>query len=247
MSEQFLSVAETFYSIQGEGPYCGVPAVFLRLGGCNLSCSGFSYRDPETDRHWGCDTGAVWRQAQRYSFEALFRHWEERGWLAPLRASAHLVITGGEPGLHQEQLIQFLHFLRSRSIVPWVELETNATLVLQPAFRDLLQHINASPKLRHSGEARARAYRPEVLAEFAADAAVIFKFVVATADDVVEIQRDYVEPFGLSAERIFLMPEGGNLETLRLRQDVVVALCQETGYRFSPRLHIYLWDTACGV
>ena len=34
-----LQLAEIFYSVQGEGTWTGTPAVFVRLAGCNLSCS----------------------------------------------------------------------------------------------------------------------------------------------------------------------------------------------------------------
>lgn len=33
-----LDVVEIFKTIQGEGPYAGIPAIFIRLGGCNLAC-----------------------------------------------------------------------------------------------------------------------------------------------------------------------------------------------------------------
>lgn len=33
-----LQVREVFYTIQGEGPYMGMPAVFVRLTGCTLRC-----------------------------------------------------------------------------------------------------------------------------------------------------------------------------------------------------------------
>ena len=34
-----LAVQEIFYTIQGEGPFTGVPAVFIRLAGCHLACT----------------------------------------------------------------------------------------------------------------------------------------------------------------------------------------------------------------
>jgi len=33
-----LAIQSTFYTIQGEGPYSGMPALFIRLAGCNLAC-----------------------------------------------------------------------------------------------------------------------------------------------------------------------------------------------------------------
>lgn len=33
-----LDVVEIFPTLQGEGPFVGVPALFIRLGGCNLAC-----------------------------------------------------------------------------------------------------------------------------------------------------------------------------------------------------------------
>lgn len=38
MKEISLKVNELFYSIQGEGANAGMPAVFIRLAGCNLKC-----------------------------------------------------------------------------------------------------------------------------------------------------------------------------------------------------------------
>lgn len=36
-----LRYSEGFYSIQGEGRFVGVPSIFLRTFGCNLTCAGF--------------------------------------------------------------------------------------------------------------------------------------------------------------------------------------------------------------
>ena len=45
-----LNVVSIFYTIQGEGPYSGMPAVFLRLAGCNLRCT-WCDTDFETGAH----------------------------------------------------------------------------------------------------------------------------------------------------------------------------------------------------
>ena len=38
--------SETFYSIQGEGNYTGIPTAWLRFFLCNLQCDGFMQDDP---------------------------------------------------------------------------------------------------------------------------------------------------------------------------------------------------------
>jgi len=46
-SRTSLRIAETFFSIQGEGPTAGLPAVFVRVQGCSVGCA------------W-CDTKYSW-------------------------------------------------------------------------------------------------------------------------------------------------------------------------------------------
>ena len=46
-----LEVQELFPTIQGEGPLAGHPAVFIRLGGCNLACA-FCDTEFESYRPW---------------------------------------------------------------------------------------------------------------------------------------------------------------------------------------------------
>lgn len=81
-------VHSMFYTIQGEGPFAGVPAIFLRLAGCNLRC------------HW-CDTEFD-AGAQHYTTEALLDA------LADLKAQYRcelIVLTGGEPMLQPLPLL----------------------------------------------------------------------------------------------------------------------------------------------
>lgn len=38
-SGETLEIKEIFKTFQGEGPFVGYPAIFIRLGGCNLACN----------------------------------------------------------------------------------------------------------------------------------------------------------------------------------------------------------------
>ncbi|MEY4571373.1 MAG: Cellulophaga phage phiSM, partial [Bacteroidota bacterium] len=77
-----LPVSEVFYSIQGEGQTMGVPAVFLRLGGCNILCQS---------KHWVCDTIEVWRKSKSTAFDEIL---SEEFTKRIIEDGAHLIITG---------------------------------------------------------------------------------------------------------------------------------------------------------
>lgn len=76
-NEDRLFVTSTFYSLQGEGPYQGQPAVFVRLAKCNLQCSF-------------CD--AFFDEGTWFTNHELIQRILGQ---APL--SAGVVFTGGEP------------------------------------------------------------------------------------------------------------------------------------------------------
>ena len=103
-----LQVHSVFHTIQGEGPFCGTPAVFIRLAGCNLQCPF-------------CDTDYT-SQRQEMTIVALVE-------LVQTKAMSGLVvITGGEPF---RQDISFLvdTLLRCKY---YVQVETNGTLAPSP-------------------------------------------------------------------------------------------------------------------
>lgn len=78
--KNMLLVNEIFHSIQGEGPFMGRPAVFLRLSGCVKPYCAF------------CDTPESFDNGQEMEVEAVFS--EILAHQCPL-----VVITGGEPFL----------------------------------------------------------------------------------------------------------------------------------------------------
>lgn len=105
-----LQVTEMFYTIQGEGPFAGQPAVFMRLTGCNLRC-------------WFCDTQWNDETDQYYDPMELVAQVDM---LAPPHCRL-LVITGGEP-LRQD-CGEFLRLLTKPDLQRWtIQVETAGTL-----------------------------------------------------------------------------------------------------------------------
>lgn len=119
-----LQVVEIFPTLQGEGPFTGHPAVFVRLGGCNLAC-GF------------CDT--EFEQFQPHVLNDLLGRIEQTSTEAGVRVRDLVVITGGEP------LRQNISPLCEKLIAQGyrVQIETNGTL-----WRELPEEVNVvcSPK-----------------------------------------------------------------------------------------------------
>jgi 7-carboxy-7-deazaguanine synthase len=114
-----LLVTSYFRTIQGEGPFAGYPAVFLRLAGCNFG-------DKKDHCSW-CDTSFKFGQGHAYDVRALL---DELTALPGYRASDILVVTGGEPTL-QHALLDMLKVVSDSKAFARVQIETNGT---QAAF-----------------------------------------------------------------------------------------------------------------
>lgn len=78
--EGTLQVHSIFKTIQGEGPFCGTPCVFVRLAGCNLQC-------PMCDTDY---TSTRTEMTPRQIMLSIVDEWGERD-------PGLVVITGGEP------------------------------------------------------------------------------------------------------------------------------------------------------
>ena len=234
-----LPVNELFASLQGEGKLAGVPSVFVRTSGCNLRC-------------WFCDS--------------YHTSWEPtHAWLtlADILADIgshdpdHVVVTGGEPLVHDEtaDLLERLAEAGYHTTV-----ETNGTVDTDAPI-DL---ASISPKLASSTPTAARDPTGEgewadrhdrrrldadALARLTERYEFQLKFVVTGPEDMPEIGGllDRVRAASAATIRdtdVLLMPEGRTREDIESTRRVVADLAAEYGYRYTPRLHVDLWNDA---
>jgi organic radical activating enzyme len=126
-----LALAETFYSVQGEGTWTGTPAVFVRLAGCNLNCRF-------------CDTDYSLREYA--SVPQIVARVRELGGECPM-----VILTGGEP-LAQRESSSLIEALRRDG--RRVHIESNGSIAV-----DLPSDVwlTVSPKERLDPRMAARA------------------------------------------------------------------------------------------
>ena len=228
---------EIFYTLQGEGPSCGQSATFMRLSGCNLQCS---WCDTPYTWNWDNTTFEHPEKFDRQSQQAIL----EPEQIIPLLENDNqnlLVITGGEPLLQQKALAEMV----TADLYPFVrtEIETNGTIVPIPELSNC--HFNVSIKLSNSGMEETKRIKPEAI-QALSKLKTIFKFVVSTPDDIKEI-KELLEPYWITENQIWLMPEGRTPEELNSKLEWLAQICIEEGYNLTNRLHVQTWGNTRGV
>ena len=236
-----LPINELFYSLQGEGTLAGVPSVFVRTSGCNLRC-------------WFCDSyHTSWEPTHAWmDLESILEEVESH-------EADHVVLTGGEPMIH-EASVDLLEALDDRGYHTTVE--TNGTI-----HRDApIDLASISPKLESStptperapdgtdaGEWAERHERDridlEALSRLVEEYEFQLKFVVTDAEDMPEIldllaDLREVAAVPIRDDDVLLMPEGATRDRLAQTRTRVADLAMEYGFRYTPRLHVDLWNDA---
>jgi 7-carboxy-7-deazaguanine synthase len=240
--ETGLPINELFYSIQGEGKLAGVPSVFIRASGCNLRC-------------WFCDSyHTSWEPTHAWlNLDTIVDR------VADHEAADHVVVTGGEPLIHDEvgELLDRLNAAGYHTTV-----ETNGTIYRDAAI-DL---ASISPKLASStptpekdptGDGAWEDRHEERRIDMDALSTLVdtypsqLKFVVTGPDDMPEI-NDLVTRIRnettttITDDDVLLMPEGVTNEQLAETRELTADLAMKHGYRYTPRLHVNLWEDAPG-
>ena len=127
-----------------------------------------------------------------------------------------------------------------------VEIETNGSVPPPLALSVQVDQFNVSPKLSHSGNAEHLALVPELLRDWAANQKAWFKFVVANEEDITEV-AELQALYRITPDRLFVMPEGTDSETLRERSKWLAGAALTHGWRFTDRLHIHLYGDTRGT
>ena len=225
-----MQVNEIFKSIQGEGPNFGKPAIFLRTAQCNLKCT------------W-CDTKYTW-DWENYDFQKEVNEMtidEIKGAILDLEIN-HLVITGGEPLLQQDDLADLLSFLKPNF---YVEIETNCTILPNKMLTDLVDQWNVSPKTENSGNPLELYENNECYYFFANQENCFFKYVVENEADIPEIKK-FVTKYKIPEKRVQLMTQASTKEEIRIREKSISELAKSNNFTFSPRLHVAMWGSQRG-
>jgi len=246
-----LPINELFESLQGEGVLAGVPSVFIRTSGCNLRC-------------WFCDSyHTSWEPTHAWmGLDEIIAAVDEFD-------ADHVVLTGGEPLIHDASM-SLINRLVDRGY--HITVETNGTIAPPPETRIDLASI--SPKLASSTPTPERPPAGSDTAEtddvavddwqqrheanridYDALTALVerfgfqLKFVLTGRDDLPEIEeliadlRAEAEP-KIADTDVLLMPEGQTREQLAETRREVAEVAVESGYRYTPRLHVDLWNDA---
>ena len=226
-----MHISEIFYSLQGEGFLAGVPSVFVRIAGCPLRC------------RW-CDTKYAWSNeaGRQYSIDeivSIVKKW-------PCK---FVVITGGEP-LVDPDLPQLVKELKTA--YRHITIETAGIAYVPHLQCDLM---SISPKLSNSvpDDAKLAAIHKNskldlaVLEELLGHYNYQLKFVVDSEVDLPEIEGTIEKLTNINSEKVMLMPQATTRQGLLAKAPMVAELCKRTGYAFSQRLQVLLWDNERGM
>ena len=225
-------VSEIFTSIQGEGNYVGVNALFIRFHFCNLRCI------------W-CDTKYTWTAKDTYINYSL----SELKQVIDEASEHHIILTGGEPLLHSIDKLgkskKHIHIESNGYYIPTDDLSVTlldgTTVVRKGMDKSVISEFNwvISPKLTNSRQPINKVS----LRYWAEQSYAVFKFIVRHSSDINEI-REVITEFNIDPVKVYLGVEGAETES-QLNTKLVEEIIQ-AGFNFSPRLHVLFWGNKRG-
>jgi len=219
-----LQVHSIFKTIQGEGPFAGTPAIFIRLAGCNLMCPN-------------CDTD--YTSSRRYmSFDDIIKKVTE---LDDTSFTDLIVITGGEP--FRQDIKGLMCGLSECGY--FVQVETNGTI--EPPL-ELVYNKNISS--RHGIYVVCSPKTPSINPYYSRISCA-FKYVMGYSESEHDGLPFNVLGLGLTKQvarpdekftgLIYLQPEDSkDPKQNELNQKACIESCLKHGYIFCLQVHKYI-------
>lgn len=216
-------VNEIFQTIQGEGVFTGVPAIFLRLQGCPVGCpwcdTKHTWTTSEDDRVSAqvmlAKTAASPQWAE-LSAEAIVALIEQQGFTAK-----HVVITGGEPALFDLRPLAAqleAHGMR-------LQIETSGTFAIQTSAATW---VTVSPKLDMPG---GYLVRPDCMQR-----ADEIKYPIAMQKHLDAFDK-LLQSCPPRADAIIALQP---ISQRPRATELAIEICQKRNWRLSVQLHKYL-------
>ena len=214
-----LNVVEIFDSIEGEGIRTGMPVTFVRLAGCNLKCSY-------------CDT--------------LYAQKDTDGQLMAIDDIVHKInfqavtITGGEPLLHKECVIELIRRLNLSG--HYINIETNGSIDILPFIQTVRAgrgFFTIDYKCPCSGmESKMQETNFGIM-----DENDVLKFVVSNMKDIGCI-RHFLNQHPTLSSTIFVSPCFNTIPLPELVEEVKLLkkMYPKFDIRFQVQLHKIVWD-----
>lgn len=213
---------ELFETIQGEGVYTGIPAVFIRLQGCPVGCS------------W-CDTKHTWEidGSKRVPFgDVICKTVASKSWVNISAdelalycknnfTAKHVVITGGEPCIYNlKPLCEILERFDFK-----VQVETSGT---HPIYVSDQTWVTVSPKIGMIGGC--------FILNSSIDRANEIKHPVGTEKDIKKLDNLIVE-FNVSSDVIISLQP---ISQKKHATNLAVQTCIKRNWRLSIQMHKYI-------
>jgi 7-carboxy-7-deazaguanine synthase len=216
-------INEVFESIQGEGAYTGLPAIFVRLQGCPVGCSWC-----DTKHTWTLDENLLRSSAQIMAEKGESDNWFKASSTELLDLFAqqgyrakHVILTGGEPCMYDLNPLSS-HLLKAGYSV---QIETSGTF-------EILTHadtwVTVSPKVDMQG-----GY--EVLTS-ALQRANEIKHPVAMAKHIAQLDLLLKKLEGELKPLIYLQP----ISQQKRATELAVRTCIERNWRLSLQTHKFI-------
>lgn len=214
---------EVFQTIQGEGTYTGVPAIFIRLQGCPVGCP------------W-CDTQHTWKQraedqvpltaiVEKPAASSTWAQATATEIVALLQdkkyTAKHVVLTGGEPAMYD--LLELCEVLESAGYR--LQIETSGTFPLRVSPQ---AWVTLSPKVDMPGGLLVRADCMNRADEI--------KYPVAMEKHIDELDNLLKVCPPRAGVTIALQP----ISQRPRATELAIQTCIERNWRLSVQLHKYL-------